>query len=192
MSQILIAHSPEEEERAALVAEKLGALGYEVSQDNDFDRALSPLERRKLAQSVSEAACVVLLWSREAAEAPAIAAAAQQAKALGKLACARLDASAPPNRVGVKSVANLANWYGMDEAKGWRDLVDAVKATAKPAAAAPAKKAPAPAARPASAASSGAAAAPAKKGGAGGLIAALVVLALIGGGAYAYFSGLLG
>ncbi len=47
-------------------------LGFQVRQDDDIFRALSPFERRKLAADIDKAACVLVLWSREAADAPAL------------------------------------------------------------------------------------------------------------------------
>jgi hypothetical protein len=173
-----------------MVAEKLASLGYEVRQDDDVYRAMSPFERRRLAAQVADAACVVVLWSRDGLEAPALQAAAQAAKAQGKLALARLDASAPPSRMGGQDIANLAQWYGLDEARGWRDLLEAVTTKTKPAG-----KKPAAASRPVAARAqvSAAAATPEKKkSGAAGLILVLLVLLAAGGGAaYAYLNGLI-
>lgn len=132
MTHVLVAHAPEETARAMLVANKLDALGYKVLQDGG-DRRLSPFERRKLKADIDKAACVLVLWSREAADAPALRAAAERAAASGKLALARLDAAPPP--MGFAANANLTNWMGR-ETRAWRQLVTSIgPATRAPASA---------------------------------------------------------
>lgn len=180
MTQVLVTHAPEDEARAAMVADKLGKLGFKVRQDAGVNRALSPFERRKLAADIDNAACVLVLWSREAADAPALHAAAARAKASGKLAYARLDVAALPARVGGVGAPNLVNWQGRDQDRGWRQLVAAVGAKAKPGAA--------PVRRASGAPSRSAAATPERtkqKGGGGMLFGAiLALLAAIGVGYY--------
>ncbi len=215
MTQVIVTHAPAEQARAAKVAEKLSALGFKVRQDADIFRALSPFERRKLAADIDNAACVLVLWSREAADAPALHAAAARAKAAGKLAYARLDVAALPARVGGVNAPNLVNWQGRDQDRGWRQLVAAVGAKAQRAAApvlravsAPAAAVRAPAAAvssPVRAASAPARAvsapvrpvsaparapepeAPAKKKGGGGLLVAAVLVLLAAAAAGYYF-----
>ncbi|MES1199594.1 MAG: hypothetical protein ABUS48_06405 [Pseudomonadota bacterium] len=177
MSHVLLAHAPGEEERAALVAEKLDALGYKVRQDGDSARRLSPFERRKLAAEIDAAACVLVLWSREAADAPALRATAARALASGKLALARLDSAAPP----MAGAANLAGWLGNEQTRAWRQVLSAVSAAAKPRTA---QRAPAPRAQ----AAAPAAPQPAKKSGGGaGIALALLALLAAGGAAAAHF-----
>lgn len=143
MTHVLVAHAPQEEARAKRVADKLTALGFEARQDDGAYRSLSPFERRKLAADIDKAACVIVLWSREGALAPALRAAAGRAKAAGKLTFARLDASAPPAGFGVARAINLSNWTGRGENRAWRRLVAGI-AAAKPRARVQAAAAPAP------------------------------------------------
>jgi len=181
VTHVLVTHAPEEGARAQIVAEKLGALGYQVSQSADIYRPLSPFERRKLAAEIDKAGCVLVLWSREAAEAPALRALAERAKASGKLALARLDQSTLP--MGLKG-ANLANWLGRGQSQGWRQLLSSIPAVAP--ARSGANRKPAPASQAPAAKSSAPAAAPAKKGGGAGVaIGLIVLLALAGAGAAA-------
>ncbi|MES1200598.1 MAG: hypothetical protein ABUS57_04025 [Pseudomonadota bacterium] len=179
MTHVLVTHAPEEGARAQIVAEKLGALGYQVSQSANIYRPLSPFERRKLAAEIDKAACVLVLWSREAAEAPAVRALAERAKANGKLALARMDQSAPP--MGFTG-ANLANWAGRDQTRAWRQLLTTIRAAA-PVRASGRKSAPAAAAK--SASTSAPPASEKKSGGAGLAIGLVVLLALGGAGAAA-------
>ncbi|HVY86309.1 MAG TPA: hypothetical protein VG943_14340, partial [Caulobacterales bacterium] len=115
----------------------------------------------------------------EAADEPALRAAAERAQARGKLALARLDSAAPP--VGFKAAANLANWLGNEQTRAWREVLSAVGAAAKPPAKGAAKSAPS---KPAP---SVAPAAEAKKGAGAGLGISLLVLLAAGGAAAAHF-----
>ncbi|MEJ0059433.1 MAG: hypothetical protein WDM79_07640 [Terricaulis sp.] len=194
MTHLLVAHAPEEEARAALLAAKLGALGYEVRQEADIYRALSPFERRRLQADIDKAACVVVLWSRDGADGPALRAAVDRAKASGKLALARMDSSPPP--VGHSAVADLTHWIGRDQTRAWRALVAAIGSAAKApikrlssAAAPAAQRAPQPrAAAPQRAASAPSVAAETpekrKSGGLGIVLTVLTLLAAAGGAAY--------
>jgi hypothetical protein len=125
---------------------------------------------------------VVVLWSKDAAEAPALRAAADRALAAGKLALARLDASAPP--LGLSAV-DLSAWKGFAGAKAWKRLLAALPT-------APASHAASPRARTSL---SSAAAAPEKRKGGGALLWVILTLALLGAagaGAYLFLTGALG
>lgn len=196
--EVIVTHAPNEEARAALVAEKLAALGYIVRQEAGDARALSPFARRKLATDVDKAAVVLVLWSREAKFAPALAAIAARAKAKGKLAVARLDSAALPARVSLWGSPSLAQWQGREKTRGWRQLVANVSAkaggklapkrAAQPAPAPTRVSAPTPAPAPVRAAA--ASAEPAKKKGGGGLaIFALVALIAVGAAGYYFLVG---
>ena len=180
LSQVIITHAAEDEARAARVARRLGGLGYSVRQEAGGLVASSPMSRRRLDTDIASAACVLLLWSRDAAYDPGLLAVAARARAAGKLTLARLDQSPAPARVG-SAAANLANWQGRLEARGWRALAAAVAAKARPGSAS-ARRAPA----ASSAHTLSSSAAPAKKSGGGVWILALVA-ALLAAGGVGYF-----
>jgi hypothetical protein len=181
LSQVIITHAAEDEARAAQVARRLGGLGYSVRQEAGGLEASSPMSRRRLDTDIASAACVRLLWSRDAAFDPGLLAVATRARAAGKLTLARLDQSPAPARVG-SAAANLSNWQGRLEARGWRALAAAVAAKAKPSASGARRTAtPSPTlARTASAP------APGKKSGGGVWILALIA-ALLAAGGVGYF-----
>jgi TIR domain len=189
MTHIMLAHAPESQARAAIVARKLGARGYKVSQAVNGYFTPGPLGRRRLAADIDKADCVVVLWSREAAEEPGLHAAALRARAQGKLAFARLDTAAAPAGLRVKA-ADLSNWVGGEASRSWRDLSGAVRRLSSP----PAPATRGAASRPAPARSTPAAepaAAPKVQENKGGGIrlflgVALVTL-MIGAGAAYYF-----
>lgn len=174
MTHILVAHAPRAAKRAAVVKEELAALGYEV--EASAAKHLAPLSRRELDAAVAQARAVLVLWSKDAPAAPAVLAAANRAQAAGKLALARLDASAPPPRL--KAAADLSAWKGFSRAKSWKRLL--ARLPAAPAAHAP-KRAPA-----ALAAASVAAGAPKKKG-AAAIVWTLGLLTLAAAGAAAAY-----
>jgi hypothetical protein len=127
VTHILVTHAPGESARASLVVEKLGKLGFEVRQEAGVP-ALSPRARAALKARVDQASCVLVLWSREAADAPALFATAKRAQAAGKLAFARLDSAPTPMSFRTEGAANLAHWMGRAETRPWRRLVAAVGA----------------------------------------------------------------
>ena len=193
MSKVILTHAAGDDFEAALVAARLEALGYAVLFEPADEPSLSPMSRRKLESSIASADCVLVLWSRLAVLNPNLLDVATRAKAAGKLALARLDASTPPSRVGAG--ANLSNWIGRKDARGWRELAATIAAKAPMSKAAPAAtSAPSASAKAlgretmAAAAPEEAATSSAKKGGgaAGALVALLVLLAAVGAGAY-YF-----
>ncbi|NWG54052.1 MAG: hypothetical protein HXY28_10055 [Hydrogenophilaceae bacterium] len=174
MTRILVAHAPAAQKRAALVIEALAALGYRIEAAPVT--ALAPHKRRKLEGAVAQAGAVVVLWSKHAAEAPALRATADRARAAGKLALARLDAAAPP--LGL-SAFDLSRWGGYRDAKAWKRLLAALPKA--PAAHAGAVR------ERGQAAAAGAGANAKKKGGALAWLA-LVVMLLAAAGAGAYFA----
>ncbi len=182
LSEIIVTHGPDSAARGARVAKKLGALGFKVRNELDIDGALSPHARRRRAAEIDKAAYLLVLWSKDAAAAPALLDAAARAQAVGKLKLARLDAAVPPAALRRAAAADLSGWSGRDT-RAWRALVAGLGA--KPAAAAPRRAT-------ASAATSAAPAPAAKKGGAFGWVLLLLVIAAIGaGGFYAYSQGLI-
>lgn len=84
---LILASGPRANAQASKVAADLSALGFNVTP--------ASLRRAKAAK-IETAHKVVLLWSRAARGTPALRAAAQRAKAKGKLVCVALDAAPPP------------------------------------------------------------------------------------------------
>lgn len=140
MTDVILTHAPEAAARAEKIARKLAALGYKVRADLDADAALSPHGRRRLAADIDKAAVVLVLWSKDAANAPALIEAASRAKAKGKLALARLDTAAP----ALGRAVDLSNWTGRDT-RPWLSLVASLRAKAAPATPSGRKTASAPA-----------------------------------------------
>jgi hypothetical protein len=119
---VLLAHAPSAEERAAEIAVQLAALGYAVDALPDAPRARNA--------RLNAAHRLIILWSRDAANAPGLRAVARMASASGKLACVRLDTARPPPGVCNKIAIRLPR--GRTQNRAWQRLLsDAPRARAK-------------------------------------------------------------
>lgn len=137
MAELILTHAADAAGRAKRVAARLEKLGFTVRTDLEPAGALSPHARRKMNDAIAQASCVLVLWSKEAAAAPALLAAAAQAKASGKLALARLDAAAPPANLAGSAPIDLSGWMGRDT-RPWRSLIASLPSSkAKPRATSP-------------------------------------------------------
>jgi hypothetical protein len=141
MADLILTHAADAAGRAKRVAARLEDLGYTVRTDLEADGALSPHSRRKLNEAIAQASCVLVLWSKDASAAPALLAAAAQAKASGKLALARLDAAAPPANLAGAAPIDLSGWMGRDT-RPWRSLVAALPSSKTKGRAAAPRRAP--------------------------------------------------
>ncbi len=132
MSDIVLAYAPEQRARAALITNKLRALGHEVAHSNNDARG--PLARRALAEQATRARWVLVLWSRAARREPSLRVIAGRARALGNLAFARLDQAPAPVGLAPAEQADLSRWSGRADDRNWRALVARFSARALPAA----------------------------------------------------------
>jgi hypothetical protein len=169
MAEILLAHAPGAAKGAEQVAAALAALGYRLMESPGEKLAPRPL--KSLNAAVAKAACVIVLWSKGAADAPALRVIARQAKASGKLAFARLDAAALPPGLGAG--VDLSAWNGRPDARAWRRLLAQLPKTSRPAS------------KPASARKSKASAKTSRKGSRALALIPIVLLTLIAAAAAA-------
>lgn len=101
MKPLLLLHAPPDTARASEVAALLDALGYAVRAESCG--VVNTRERRRLAAAARTTPQVLVLWSRAAT--PSLRATALAAHRTRKLAFARLDATAPPARLGALAVS---------------------------------------------------------------------------------------
>lgn len=87
---VVLAHEPSAARHAQRITSDLKALGFKVGE------SVGTTVGHKQAAKLNSAHRVVMLWTRAAWRAPALRAAAQRAKAKGKLVCVVLDAAPPP------------------------------------------------------------------------------------------------
>ncbi len=115
---VLIAHAPSAEERAAEIATQLAALGYAVD-------ALPEAPRARNAR-LNAAHKLIVLWSHDAARVPNLRVIARMARAMGKLACVRLDGAKPPP--GLCSKVSIRLPRGRAQSTAWRRLLQGRRA----------------------------------------------------------------
>jgi hypothetical protein len=114
---IILAHAPGAAAHADEIAAQLAELGYRIDRDVTAPGAIAARAR---ARRIAAAHRYIVLWSREAAKAPALRAAAKHALRAGKLASVRLDKTPPP--VGAASAIALPR--GRAQAHAWRRLLE--------------------------------------------------------------------
>lgn len=112
--RVVLAHDPSAARHAKRITADLTALGFKV------DESVGPTIRHRQAAKLNSAHRVVMLWTRAAWRAPALRAAAQRAKAKGKLVCVALEAAPPPaaGRVVKLSPRGRLAWRRFLSAKG--------------------------------------------------------------------------
>lgn len=114
---VILAHTPGADAHADEIAAQLVALGYAIDRDVTTPGAAAARAR---ARRIAAAHRYIVLWSREAAKAPALRAAAKHAMRAGKLASVRLDKTPPP----VGGADAIALPRGRAQAHAWRRLLE--------------------------------------------------------------------
>jgi hypothetical protein len=124
VADIFLGYSHEDKPLANLLAARLGQEGWSVF----WDVQIPPGEswREHLEKKVSEARCVVVLWSHSSIASRWVNAEAEFAIERGVLIPALLHAVKPPFGLGTLQAANLEGWDGKSETKGLADLVRAI------------------------------------------------------------------
>ncbi len=110
------------------VAEALRSARFEVWRDDDL-----PAHRPYadvIAERLSAAKAVVVLWSEHAAQSQWVRAEADSARSAGILIQASIDGTVPPLPFNQIQCADLGGWGGEAEAPGWRKLLSSVGALA--------------------------------------------------------------
>ena len=126
MPQVFISYARPDEGVARRVANALKADGFDVWWDAELPahRAYSEVIEKHLR----EAAAVVVLWSKAAAQSQWVRAEADFARSEGKLVQAHLDGSLPPMPFNQVQCADLKGWRGSKKQAGWAKLKDSVAA----------------------------------------------------------------
>ena len=126
MADVFVSYARTDAELAERVANALRAQGYEVWRDDELPAHRPYAE--VIAERLSAAKAVVVLWSAEAAQSQWVRAEADGARAAGTLIQARLDAAVPPLPFNQIQCADLTGWTGDLEAPGWRKVMASVEA----------------------------------------------------------------
>lgn len=128
MSDIFVSYARSDEPHAERVTGALRDAGYTVWRDEELPahRAYADVieERLKLA------AAVVVLWSAEAVKSQWVRAEADTARSAGTLVQATLDGSIPPLPFNQIQCADLSDWNGPSDHRGWHKLEASVRSLA--------------------------------------------------------------
>ncbi len=130
MSDIFISYARSTADQAQAIAEALRALGYGVWRDDEIpaNRAYADV----IAERLTSAKAVVVVWSAEAAKSEWVRSEAEKARASRKLVQLSLDGAALPMPFDQTQCADLVGWSGGDDTPGWKQVVGAIANLASP------------------------------------------------------------
>ncbi|HEV2362794.1 MAG TPA: TIR domain-containing protein [Caulobacteraceae bacterium] len=124
MSDIFISYARSTAAKAQQAAEALRALGYGVWRDDELPAHRAYAE--VIAERLSTAKAVLVIWSAEAVKSEWVQSEADQARADRKLVQMSIDGARLPMPFDRIQCADLSNWDGDLEAPGWRKVVASV------------------------------------------------------------------
>ncbi|HEY2482269.1 MAG TPA: TIR domain-containing protein, partial [Caulobacteraceae bacterium] len=130
MSDVFISYARSTETQARQIGEALRALGYGVWRDDEIppNRAYADV----IAERLTTAKAVVVVWSAEAAKSQWVFSEANRAREDGKLVQLSVDGGRLPMPFDSIQCANLAGWSGGDDAPGWKQVVGAIAGLISP------------------------------------------------------------
>lgn len=187
MPDVFISYKKEDVARVEPIAKGLAAAGYEVWWDHRIPPGRT--YRDVIGAALAEAKCVLVVWSTLSAQAQWVLDEADEGKKRGVLLPVLLDDVDIPYGFRQIEAARLVGWAGDMRHPEWVGLLESVSHFVKRASGGPAKTLP-PIAKPPAAAIDPVAA----KSGfpLGPLLGAVAAAALLGGGYFAWQSGLIG
>jgi adenylate cyclase len=124
MSDVFISYARSTTAEAHRVAEALRALGYGVWRDDEIPahRAYADV----IAERLSAAKAVVVIWSADAAKSEWVRSEAERAREDRKLVQLSIDGARLPMPFDQIQCADLSGWAGDGEAPGWRKVVSSI------------------------------------------------------------------
>ncbi len=124
MSDIFISYARSTAAQAQQVADALRALGYGVWRDDELPAHRAYAE--VIAERLSTAKAVVVIWSAEAVKSEWVQSEADQARADRKLVQMAIDGAKLPMPFDRIQCADLSGWNGDLDAPGWRKVVASI------------------------------------------------------------------
>jgi adenylate cyclase len=124
MSDIFISYARSTAAQAQQVADALRALGYGVWRDDELPAHRAYAE--VIAERLSTAKAVVVIWSAEAVKSEWVQSEADQARADRKLVQMSIDGAKLPMPFDRIQCADLAGWNGDLDVPGWRKVVASI------------------------------------------------------------------
>src|SRR5258708_7703714 len=130
MSDIFISYARSTADQAQAIAEALRGLGYGVWRDDEIpaNRAYADV----IAERLTTAKAVVVVWSAEAARSEWVRSEAERARADHKLVQLSVDGARLPMPFDQTQCADLAGWSGGNDTPGWKQVVGAIANLASP------------------------------------------------------------
>ena len=128
MTDVFISYAREDQPVARMVATEVIRLGYQVWWDEDL-----PAHVRYgdvIAERITGAKAVIVLWSRHSVASEWVRAEADRGREARKLVQTALDPTPPPMPFNQIQVASLAGWQGQPDHPGWRRVMDSLAALA--------------------------------------------------------------
>lgn len=123
---IFVSYKSEDRQRARLVAQALERRGWPVWWDRDIQAGQA--FRRVIAKALSDATCMVVLWTERSIDSEWVQEEAQEAKARHILVPVLLDEVRPPLGFGQMQAAKLVAWAGEPDDPMLDDLLRAIAA----------------------------------------------------------------
>lgn len=130
MANVFLSYSSGDREKALALRDVLVEIGYTVFLDVETPVGMN--WDAWIRQNLAEAGCVVVLWSRSAAQSPNVQHEAHIARELGKLVPATLDSISPlelPMGFFTTQAAPLAGWTGERTSPSLAPLLKAIATT---------------------------------------------------------------
>jgi adenylate cyclase len=129
VSDVFISYARSTAVQAQAIAEALRAIGYNVWRDDEIpaNRAYADV----IAERLSAAKAVVVIWSAEAAKSQWVFSEANRAREDNKLVQVTVDSGRLPMPFDSIQCADLVGWSGGDT-QGWKQVVGAIAGLASP------------------------------------------------------------
>ena len=124
MSDVFISYARSTSAEAQRVAEALRALGYGVWRDDEIPAHQAYAD--VIAERLSAAKAVLVIWSADAAKSEWVRSEAERAREDRKLVQLSIDGARLPMPFDQIQCADLAGWTGDGEAPGWRKVVSSI------------------------------------------------------------------
>lgn len=126
MSDVFISYARSTAKQADRIADALRRHGHDVWRDTQLQAHQS--FRKTIEEELCAARSVLVLWSEDAARSDWVCSEASRARALGKLVQLTLDGSALPMPFDEIECADLRQWRGETDARGWTQVLEGIAA----------------------------------------------------------------
>ena len=126
MSDVFISYARSTAKQADRIADALRAHGHDVWRDTQLQAHQG--FRKTIEEELCAARSVLVLWSADAARSDWVCSEASRAHSLGKLVQLTLDGSAVPMPFDEIECADLRQWRGETDARGWTQVLNGIAA----------------------------------------------------------------